>query len=170
MAEPDGTTCLCESSPEYISIKENFDKLVRHLGPSIISLGDMLFSNYLIPQDLLNSLKENSKPEARKVLLYLMDKIKDDPSVYHEFIDILQEHDVTNNMILEILAMCYKSQKATPESPSMTRFIKRRLSQRTIRLELTIPQDVPAQEKIGRVLQELVQVSEMKEDQVSLQL
>ena len=136
MAEPSSTTCLSESSPEYISMKENFDKLVRHLGPSIISLGDMLFSSYLIPQDLLDSLKENSKPEARKVLLYLMDKIKDNPSVYHEFIDVLQEHDTTNNTILEKLITCYNSQKASPESPSMTRFIKRRLSQRTIRLEL----------------------------------
>ena len=103
-------------SPEYSAMRVNYDKLVNILSPSIASLARTLFSKNMIPKAIMDKMRMSSIPEADKageLLSHLMSRVELKPSVFHEFVKVLEEHDRSNRLIVEILMNSYKSYTAT---------------------------------------------------------
>ena len=90
-------------------------------------------------------------------------QVKHNKGAYHKFVSILREHGQWTELVVEKLTSCYESHTATPKSSSVT--LKSSESQSKLRLEFTVPQDIP--QKVFTVL-ESVQVSVLVEDQVLL--
>ena len=153
-----------EESPEYTTMRECHVVLVDLLKPAIASLGNALFARGLIPQDVKENLRMNSitpADKASEVVDCLTDQVKHNKSAYHKFVSILREQGQWTELIVEKLSSCYESQTATPES-SLS--LKSSESQSKLRLEFTVPQDIP--QEVFTVL-ESVQVRVLVEDQVS---
>ena len=131
--------------------------------PAITSLGDVLFARGFIPLDVKEGIQD-TRESTRKVVSCLTTQIKHNPSVYQKFVKILREQGQWTELIVEKLTSCYESQTAiTPKSSSMS--LKSSESQSKLRLEFTVPQDIP--QEVFTVL-ESVQVSVLVEDQVLL--
>ena len=140
--------------------------LVELLKPAIASLGDVLFARGLIPQDIKENLRMSSitqADKAREVVDCVTGQVKHNKSVYHKFESIIREQGQWTELVVEKLTSCYESQIAPPESSSV--FLKSSESQSKLRLEFTVPQDIP--QEVFTVL-ESVQVSVLVEDQVLL--
>ena len=154
-----------DESPEYTTMRENYDKLVDLLSPSIASLTRTLFARNLIPKAVMNKLRTSSTPEADKtadLLSYLMSRIELEQSVFHNFMKALEEHDPS---VAEMVTTSYKSHTFVSDVSSLS--LKSSESQSKLRLEFTVPQDIP--QEVFTVL-ESVQVSVLVEDQVSVVL
>ena len=157
-----------DESPEYSAMRENYHKLIDLLSPSISSLGNILFSQKLIPKAILDKLRMSSVQEADKtgeLLSHLMNRVEHEPSVFHEFVKALKEHDPSNKMVVEMLMTSYQSHRAIHDVSLMS--LKSSDSQSKLRLEFTVPQDFP--QEVFTVL-ESVQVSVLVEDQVRVVL
>ena len=108
ISEPSST----EESPEYITMRESYDKLVDFLSASIVGLAGKLFARNLIPKAIMDKLRMSSIPEADKtgeVLSHLMSRVKLYSSAFKEFVDILKKHDPSNRPIVEMLIASHKS-------------------------------------------------------------
>ena len=167
MASPNNSSSS-DDSPEYSAMRENYHKLINLLSPSISSLGNILFSRKLIPKAIMDKLRMSSIPEADKageLLSHLMSRVEHEPSVFHEFAKALEEHDPSNKMVVEMLMASYQSHQVISDVTSLS--LKSSESQSKLRLEFTVPQDIP--QEVFTVL-ESVQVSVLVEDQVSVVL
>ena len=157
-----------DESPEYSAMRENYHKLIDLLSPSISSLGNILFSQKLIPKAIMDKLRMSSVPEADKageLLSHLMSRVEHEPSVFHEFVKALKEHDPSNKMVVKMLMTSYQSHKALPEVSSVSFQSNEPQSKRLgLEVELSAPGDMSQKEFI--VLKS-VQVSVLVEDQVS---
>ena len=153
-----------EESPEYTTMRECHVVLVDLLKPAIASLGNVLFARGFIPQDVKENLRMNFITPANKaseVVDCVTSQVKHNKSAYHKFVSILREQGQWTELVVERLTSCYESQSATPESSLVS--LKSSESQSKLRLEFTVPQDIP--QEVFTVL-ESVQVSVLVEDQV----
>ena len=156
-----------DESPECRTMRENYDKMVDLLSPSINRLARTLFSREIIPKGIMDKLRMNTLPDADKageLLSYLMNTIKHNPSVFHEFVKILEELDPSNKMIIEMLAACYKSHTVIPDVSSLS--LKNREQENKSGHESAEPKGIPP--TVLKVLQSIhCQVGALIEDQAN---
>lgn len=86
------------------------------------------------------------------------------PGAYHKFMKVLTEQGKWCELLVKKLSSCYEAQTATPESSTVSLTLSNIKSQRKLRLEFIVPQDVNL--KVFKTL-EAVQVSVLCEDQVN---
>ena len=102
------------STPEYRTMRKCYVKLIDLLKSSIDTVGDALFAEEHISEDLRDTLRMNSVKQinkAREVVDCLMDRVKHRPSVYSEFVLILENQGPWAKLIVDELNTCYQSFK-----------------------------------------------------------
>ena len=134
-------TSNSNESPEYSKMRKNYDKLVSILSPSVTSLARTLFARSLIPQAIMDKMRMSSIPEADKageLLSHLLSRVEHEPSVFHDFIKALKEHDPSNKMIVDTLTENCESHEASSDIS-----LQNREPQNKLRHDSTEPRKVP---------------------------
>ena len=167
------STSLNES-PEYTTMRECHVVLVDLLKSAVGSLGDVLFAKGLIPSDVKESIHETtSRASATRVVIdHLTTQIKYCPSLYHEFVRVLEEQGLWTRAVVEKLTSCYDSQAAIPESSPMSvessepQSLKNREQENKPGQDSTEPKSIPP--TVLKVLQSIhCQVGALIEDQTN---
>ena len=100
------------STPEYRTMQKCYVKLIDLLKSSIDTVGDALFAEGHISKDVKEKLgMESMTPteKARKVVDCLLDRVKHHPSVYSEFVMILEKQGPWTKMTVNELNTRYQS-------------------------------------------------------------
>lgn len=105
-------------SPEYNTFRRCHFTLVDLLKVSIGRIGDVLFAKGHIPPEVKDEIQETNgrtaAEKARKVIGCLTNRIKHNPAVYHEFVDILKQEGQWTQLIVEKLTSEYFFPSAFP--------------------------------------------------------
>ena len=99
-------------TPEYCTMRKCYVKLIDVLKQSIGTVGDVLFAEEHISEDVRDTLRMDSVKlidKARKVVDCMMDRVKHRPSVYNELVMILEKQGPWTKVIVDELNMCYQS-------------------------------------------------------------
>ena len=86
-------------TPEYLAFRTCYEQVIRVAKIDPGSLCDALFSRGYIPESVRDYTRTDSLPDenkARKLIDNVIDHIRDDPKVFHEFINILESQHYDN--------------------------------------------------------------------------
>ena len=103
-----------QSSPEYSTLRRSFRNLIIHVKAQAGDICDALFEYGFIPPDVKGYVRTDSIPDetkARKLIDTLLDKVRENPSVYYGFIDILKSEGPSADTVVEQLENCFEKEK-----------------------------------------------------------
>ena len=103
-----------ENTPEYEAFSECYSQLVDIFQSSIGKIGDVMFSANLLTRETNQDIHGehlSEKGKARKVLDHILNEIKYNSDVYHEFVRVLQTQGLWTERVLTKLKECYESKR-----------------------------------------------------------
>ena len=102
------------ASPEYSTLRGCFRLLINHVKAQVGDICDALFEYGYIPPDVKGYVRTDSIPDetkARKLIDTLLDKVLEDPSAYHGFVEILKSEGPSADTTVEQLEDFFRKEK-----------------------------------------------------------
>ena len=81
------------ATPEYLTLQKCYEMVIGVVGTDPGSLCDALFSKGYVSESVRNYTRNDAlldENKARKLIDTLIDRIKDDPNVFHGFVEVLK--------------------------------------------------------------------------------
>ena len=81
------------TTPEYVALRKCYESIIAVVKTDPGSFCDALFSKGYVPETVRNYTRIDSLPDenkARKLIDTVIDQIKEDPKVFHDFLDTLK--------------------------------------------------------------------------------
>ena len=120
-AETRDAKTIMSNSPEYNSISDCILELRLSVKANLLFLSGELLAARLISKDKEESLRNRSVPEAERaadLVSLVLDKVREDPKNYHEFVKILKKDEQQHKTVIDMLEEKYISYKgAAGETP-----------------------------------------------------
>ena len=110
------------SSPEYLTIRECYPHLVSVVKESYDTIGDRLFSKGYVSRKTRNFIRMDSKmptEKAQKLLDTIIDRIVYRPSVFDDFIVILEKEGPSTGDLVRELHEVYRTKGECVVEPSL---------------------------------------------------
>jgi len=89
--------------PAHKAFRENYSDLVRAIGSSPSEICDSLYSKKLISKEIRNNVQRpnlNNDDKARILVNAMQDRLKANPSLFSDFIEVLKSGDLATKEII----------------------------------------------------------------------
>ena len=108
------------NTPEYQTVVTHVESLRLAVRPNLVSLGGALIARELISPDNESSLRNQMFPVAQRAARFVelvQNKIEQDASNYHRFIEVLERDKIQYETILSRLQETYAIKRQEAELP-----------------------------------------------------
>ena len=105
---------MSTASPEYLALRKCYELVIGAVSSDPGSVCDALFSKGYVSDSVRKYTRSDSKlddDKARKLIDYVIDQIRDEPNVFHDFIRTLESSHY--NKLKRRLDECYQAEKST---------------------------------------------------------
>ena len=116
--------CPSTSTPEYVTFRKCYSTIINYMCEHLGHFCDKLFSKGFISPEVRNQARNVSKTErerAQTLADTLIDRIEQKPSVFHGFINIIEEDGPWASDFLITLKECYEAEEKQTQQTKLSK-------------------------------------------------
>ena len=141
------------TTPEYVTFRECYPRIINYMSEHLGQVCDKLFSKGYISPEVRNQARNASTTKGEKAQLLadtLIDRIEQNPSVFHGFIKIISEDGPWANDLVKTLKDYHEVEQERQEQTQCVGVWPRDKEQEQIK-RVGVPPSDKEQEQIKRV-------------------